>query len=262
MATEVKRLLAMGLAVGVLGLPARALFAQGEAEDEATDGEIVADEEAAAADAGDEENKLLKLVTLEEAFFRSLGTINRLQRYIAQETKKLEDAADDEAKAAIEKDIANRRAQLQNLSNAMDVIFGIGRRRTYEYNRVTSTVYLRVGTVEEAFTRAVQTRDALKDLIAKQQALKEAETDEVKKAEIDQQLTARIGQYRVVAAALQLIYGVTPQRNYFYNDKDSTLYLRISDNQLATLQEQLTKQQEERAAAAAAAEAAAGAGQE
>ena len=252
MKAEFKRLAAVCLWAAMLGLPAHALFGEGEA---AADAEGAGAETAAAEDADpkDIESKLLPLMTLEDAFLKAVRERNRLQRYILQESRKLEAATDDESKAEIRKNIGTARKAHQTRTVAMDVVFGIGRRRDYEYNQVTSTVYLRVGTVEEAFARAVQARDRLQEFVREQQAAKEAEADEEKKAEIQKSIDNAVRQYQLVAASLQLVFQVTPKRNYLYNPKNSTLYLKVTENEVEKLKEQAAKLQAEKAAKDAAA---------
>jgi DNA-binding transcriptional regulator GbsR (MarR family) len=240
---ELKKLLVVAVSVGMLGT---VTFAQ---EDPAKAGETAA--VAAEGDAADAEleNKLLKLTTLEQAFLKAVRTRNLLQRYIVQENDKLKEAEDEETKKELRKNIGAARKRLQTLAVAMDVIFGVGNRRQYEYDSVKSTVYLRVGTVEEAFARAVRTRELLRKYIAEQQAALEKEKDEAKKEETQKKIDTATRRYQTVAAALQLIYGVTPQRNYQYNPQNSTLYLRISESELEKLKAQLQKMQEEKDAA-------------
>jgi len=256
MTREARKLLTAVLGVVLLGMHVSVLFAQDDAKAkakadkpavEAKAAEVTADD--AAVDPKDIESKLLKLTTMEDAFLKSLRTVRLLRRFIVQENQKLQNTTDEAAKKQLTDSIQAARNRLQTLSNAMDVVFGIGRRRTYEYDSVKSTIYLRVGTVEEAFARSVRTRDALKRFIGQQATLKEAEQDEAKKKEIDNKIAIATRQWRTVAAALQLVYGVTPQRNYEYNPKNSTLYLKISENQLVQLRERLAKLQEEREAA-------------
>ena len=244
MRSKVNFLIITGLAAGLL---TSGLSLHGQDAEEPA---VPAAAEAVATEAGAEdaaiEDKLLKMTTLEDAFLKAARTRNLLQRYIIQERGKIEDASE-ETKAELKKNIASARKRLQTLSIAMDVVFGIGQRRTYEYNPVTSTVYLKVGTVEDAFARAVRTRDALQKFVREQsQALDEAD-EQAAKDEIQKKIDVATQQYRTVAAALQLVFGVTPQRNYLYNPKNSTLYLRISDQEVEKLKAQLNELQQERA---------------
>jgi len=243
----------MALGVGFLGLTAHALFGEKAGEDKAAaakkDVEIVAAEtDAESAVEKEVESKLLKLTTLEDAFLKAVRTRNALQRYVVQERNALPGLEEEEAKKAAQERIEAARKRLRALSIAMDVVFGVGQRRDYDYDPVKSTVYLKVGTVEDAFTRAIRTRDALRDFVVKNQALKEAEKDEEKKTEIEARLGNATRQYQTIVAALQLVYGVTPQRNYLYNPTNSTLYLRVSEAELEKLKADLQKLQDERAA--------------
>jgi len=96
-----------------------------------------------------EENKLVKLTTLEQAFLKANRDRQLLEVLILQETQKLEKAVKEEDKQAIRKTIGEARKRQHLLNTAMDVVFGVGRRRDYEYDTVKSTVYLRVGTVRK-----------------------------------------------------------------------------------------------------------------
>jgi len=202
------------------------------------------------ADPKDVKDKLIKLTTLEQAFGRADRDRKILAQQIVQEQAKLKAATTDADKEKINKDLDEAKKKFQTISIAMEIVFGIGNRRDYEYNDVKSTVYLRVGTVEECFARSVQIRDALKKFVIEQKALKDAEKDKAKQDEIEKKIENATKQYQVVAASLQVVFGVTTQRDYEYNPKNSTLYLKVSENELAKLKEQLTKLQEEQAAKA------------
>ncbi len=181
------------------------------------------------------QNKLLKITTLENAFKGALRKANLLQRLIAQEKKKLETETDEARLQEIRGNIGNARKQLHTLTTAMNVVFGVGNRREYVYNEVESTIFLKVGTVEEAFARAVATRDALAGFIIEKRKAAEAEKDEAAKKELEKRITVAVRQYQIVVAALQVIYQVTPKRNYEYNPQNSTLYLKISERELEEL---------------------------
>ena len=166
-----------------------------------------------------------------------------LARLVLQETNKLEGIEDEEKQAETRKNIGAARKALTEVSNAMEVVFGIGRRREYEYNQVTSTVYLKVGTVEEAFSRTIRTRDALLKFVGEQRALLEAEQDAEKKVEIENKIAVATRQYQMVAASLQVIFQVNQQRNYLYNPKNSTLYLRITEDELEKIKTALAERE-------------------
>lgn len=254
MKCEFKKLLAVVVGFGILSAPVRAADADAAAEAKVA----AAAEKAVESDATtqpeedpkDIQNKLLGLTTLENAFFKALRTQTLLRRFIIQENGKLEKTEDEAEKEEIRKQIAAARTRLQTIAIAMDVVFGIGRRREYEYNRVTSTIYLKVGTVEQAFARGVQTRNLLQKYVQDQTALKDAETDEAKLKEIDARILAGTKRWQTVSASLQLIFGVVPQRNYQYNPKNSVLYLKVSDNEVEKLKEQAAALQAEKDKAA------------
>ncbi|MBT3381426.1 MAG: hypothetical protein HN742_38170 [Lentisphaerae bacterium] len=252
MTSEIRKLLVLVAGAAILTAPA---FAWGQNDEAKKDDkvEIVEDAADAAAEEVDEkdiQNKLLKLTTLEDAFKKALRNNQLLQRYIVQENAKVEATEDEEAKQAARKNIGAAQKKLQTNNVAMNIVFGLGRRRTYQYDEVSSTIYLRVGTVEEAFARTVRTRDLLRNFVVQQKALLEAEKDEEKKAEIQAKVDNGTRQYGVVAAALQVIYGVNTQRSYEYNPKNATLYLKISENELDKIKVQISELQEKQKAAA------------
>ncbi len=202
------------------------------------------DEKAAA----DVENKLLRLTSLEEAFVKAARRRNGLASLVVQENQKLQAEKDEAKKAELQRGLDEARKQLQALSVAMEMIFGIGNRRDYEYNTVTSTVYLKVGTVEEAFVRAVKVRDALRNYVVQQKPVSEAEKDEAKKKELEAQIAQATRQYQLMAASLQLVFQVVPDRNYEFNPANSTLYLKVSDNEVAKLKAKIEEMQQKAAA--------------
>jgi len=209
------------------------------------------------ADEKDVQNKLLPLTDMETAFKKAWASRVALARQSVALEQQLKDAKDEEAKKEIRKNIGETRKNLQTMSVAMEVIFGVGRTRVYEYDEVKSTIYLKVGTAEEVFVRAIRARDAYGKMVTEQKAALEKETDAEKKKEMEKALEEATKRYQIVAAALQQVYGVTPKRAYSYNPKNSTLYLKVSENEMAKLKEQLEKLQEERKAKEAAAEGAA-----
>ncbi len=204
-------------------------------------------------DEKDVKNKLLPLTDMETAFKKTWSKRVTLARQVDELEKKLKETADEEQKKEIRKTIGEARKGLQTLGVAMDVIFGIGRTRSYEYDEVKSTIYLRVGTAEEAFVRAIKTRDAYAKLIVDQKAAIEKEADAEKKKELEKSVEELTKGYTIMVASLQQVYGVTPTREFSYNPKNSTLYLKVSDNEMAKLKEQVEKLQEERKAKDAAA---------
>ncbi|MBN2452518.1 MAG: hypothetical protein JXR77_19185 [Lentisphaeria bacterium] len=239
---RVRVILAVVLAVGIYGFAAVAQdAAPGAAPAMAAEGQEEADEK-------DLQNKLLPLTEMETAFKKALVTRNRLATFVQQQEQKLKEVESEDEKMQIRKDIGAARKRLQTLSVAMDVIFGIGGSRQYNYDEVTSTIYLRVGTAEEVFVRAIRARDLYTKFIAEQKAALDKETDEAKKKEIQGKVDEGTRRWQLVAASLQQIYGVTPKRDYSYNPKNSTLYLKVSENELEKLKAQLEKLQEERRA--------------
>lgn len=201
-----------------------------------------------AVDEKDVQNKLLPLTDMETAFKKAWATRVALARQAVALDQELKDAKDEEAKKEIRKKIGETRKNLQTMSVAMEVIFGVGRARAYEYDEVKNTIYLKVGTAEEVFVRAIRARDAYGKMVTDQKAALEKEADAEKKKELEKAVEEATKRYQIVAAALQQVYGVTPKRAYSYNPKNSTLYLKVSDNEMAKLKEQLEKLHEERKA--------------
>jgi len=201
------------------------------------------------------ESELLKLHTLEEAFLKAIRQRNLLHRFVLQEEQKLQaltETADEAAISEIRRNIGEARKQLNTLNIAMEVAFGIGNRRDYEYNTVTSTVYLKVGTVEEAFARTVRARDLLQAFVGEKQKELEATTAADAKQELEAQILNATRQYQLVQASLQQVFGVVQARNYLYNPQNATLYLRITAEEMENIKlqiEELQKQQLEAAAA-------------
>lgn len=203
-------------------------------------------EETKAVDAKDVQDKLVPLTDMETAFKRTWATRVNLARQVAALEQKLKDTADEEGKKEIRKNIGEARKNLQTISVAMEVIFGVGRTRAYEFDEVKSTIFLRVGTAEEVFVRAIKARDAYGKMVADQKAAIEKETDAEKKKDAEKTLEEATKRYQIVAASLQQVYGVTPKRAYSYNPKNSTLYLKVSENELEKIKAQIEKLQEER----------------
>ncbi|NOY82265.1 MAG: hypothetical protein GXP31_14800 [Kiritimatiellaeota bacterium] len=194
-------------------------------------------------------DKLLKWTTLESAFVQTQRKERRLLTFIVQQKRKLNGIKDDKQKQKVQQGIDKATKQLQALSAAMNVLFAAQPiARNYVYNPVNSNVYLQVGSLQRVFARAIRVRDRLAQFIGEQQALKEAEKDTKKKEDIDKKIQNATRQYRIVAAALQVVFGVVPQRSYQYDPKSSTLYLKVSDSEIAKLREQVKTLQDKRAA--------------
>ncbi len=199
---------------------------------------------------GQEENKLIKVTTLEEAFLRALQTRNVLAQNIMAKVQKLRSTEVDAEKETLRKEIEADNTNLQSIKIAMEVVFGIGNRREYEYDRVKSTIYLKVGTVEDAFARAVKTRETLREFVVAKTAEKEKAEDAETVQQLEKQIEQATRQYQLVVASLQIVFGVVPQRHYTYDPRNATLYLNVSDAEVEQLRakvEELRKQQEEAA---------------
>ncbi|MBR4902033.1 MAG: hypothetical protein IKZ46_13940 [Victivallales bacterium] len=189
------------------------------------------------------EDKLLPLITMEQAFAKALQTRNVLAQYINKENAKLENATTSE-KEEITKNVTAARQRLAEINTYMDVIYGLGGRRAYEYNRVTSEIYLRVGTVSEVFTRAIATRDALAKQITELKKAIEDETDADKKKNLEAAQTNAVNRYALVVNALYNIFQVHPARHYHFDAATRTLFLKTNDEEVKKLQEQLKEAKE------------------
>ncbi len=208
-------------------------------------GALFAEDAAPAADAKTED-KLLPLVTMEQAFARSLQRRHALVAAMQATSKKLEEAAEDD-KAAQLKTLTDLRKEFLKQTTYMDVIFGLAGERIYEYNPVTSTIYLKVGNVNETFGRAVKARDNLGAKIKELNEKIEAEQDAAKKEALEKEREPILKQYALIVNALFNIYQVHPERNYHFDVATRTLYLKTSDEEIAQLKtqlEELKKKQE------------------
>lgn len=218
----------------------------------AVSGVARAQEEAAAPAEGTvpaEEGKLVKVTTLEQAFVRALQTRQQLGNRVVALVNAMRQEQDAEKKETIKAEVEKANRALQGVKVAMEVIFGIGNRREYEY--VANTVYLKVGTVEETFARAVRTREALKQFIAQKTKEKEEAADAETVQKLEKEIEEATRRYQVVVASLQIVFGVVPQRNYTYNPQNATLYLNVTDAEVEELKakiEEIRKKQEEAAA--------------
>ena len=236
----------------ILGLAGSLAYGQDAAkpEEKKADGATapVAQEAEKPVDAKDVRNKLLPLTDMETAFKKAWATRVTLTRQVDELDKKLKQATTEEQKNVISKSLGEVRKNLQTLAIAMEVIFSTGLTRNYEYDEVKSTIFLRVGTAEEVFMRTVKARDLYGKVMTEQKTAMEKETDAGKKAEMEKTLVVLTKRYQLVAAALQQVYGVLPTREFIYNPKNSTLYLKVSENEVGSIKEQLAKLQEERKA--------------
>lgn len=196
-------------------------------------------EEAAAAEAN-LEDKLLPLVTMEQAFSKALQRRALLVRFIEQETAKLKESTGEEA-TTISKNLAQARKALGEATTYMDVIFGLGGNRSYEYDSVKSTIYLRVGTITEVFARAIQARDTYAKRIVELKEIIEKEGDETRKATLQKEHDALAQRWALVVNALYNIYQVHPKRNYQFNPTNLTLYLKTNDVEIQKLQTEIEK---------------------
>jgi len=198
-----------------------------------------------AEEAANLEDKLLPLVTMEQAFAKALQRRGLLVRFIEQENAKLKETEDEEEVQKIAQGLAQARNALAELTTYMDVIFGLGGNRSYEYDNVKSTIYLRVGTVTEVFARAVQARDSYAQRVLELKELIDKEEDETRKATLQREHDAAAQRWALLVNALYSIYQVHPKRNYQFNPENLTLYLKTSDEEIQKLNAEIEKLREE-----------------
>ena len=201
-------------------------------------GMVIADEAPKAEANAPAEDKLITLTTMERAFVKAINTRNQYINYIRTENAKKANATE-EQKKQIDENIKTVAQNYAVLNGYLDVIFGIDNRREYEYNPVTSTIYLKVGNVKEAFMRTIQKRDAF---AAKANELAEAiekENDEAKKAELKKQHDLYVAAHAQVVNALFAVYQIHPKRNYQFDADKGILYLKSNAAEVEKLQKML-----------------------
>lgn len=187
--------------------------------------------------------KLVPLMTMEQAFAKALQTRHALAQLIVTENEKaakLEGAQKEE----LEKKIQEARQKLNALTTYMDAIYGLAGKRTYEYNHVTSEIYLRVGTVTEVFTRALAVRDELAKQITATKAAIEKEQDAAKKAKMETVQKNLEQRHTLIANALFAIFQIHPARKYQFDAQHQQLYVIVSEEEAAKIEEQAKKNAE------------------
>jgi len=213
-----------------------AIFASGAIAAEAV--KPAKNAKAAQPEAKSEAAPLITLTTVEKAFARTLNNRDQLVRYIVAENQKLAKATDAEKKQITE-NVTKARASLNLIIRSMDIIFGIDANRVYEYNPTNGTIYLKVGTVNETFTRALQRRTILANrIVAIQNALKN-EKDEAKKAALQRNLQANTQAFNQLVDALFVVYQIHPKRQYRVDASNGTIYLISTPEEVAKIQKQL-----------------------
>ena len=206
-------------------------------------GMVIADEAPKAEANTPAEDKLITLTTMERAFVKAINTRNQYINYIRTENAKKANATE-EQKKQIDENIKTVAQNYAVLNGYLDVIFGIDNRREYEYNPVTSTIYLKVGNVKEAFIRTIQKRDAF---AAKANELAEAiekENDETKKAELKKQHDLYVAAHAQVVNALFAVYQIHPKRNYQFDADKGILYIKSNAAEVEKLQKMLEEKKQ------------------
>ena len=203
-------------------------------------GLAIADEppKAEADDAAPAEDKLITLTTMERAFVKAINTRNQYINYIRTESAKKEKASDED-KAKIDENLKTVAQNYAVLNGYLDIIFGIDNRREYEYNPVTSTIYLKVGNVRDAFIRTIQKRDAYHAKIKELNTALENEKDEAKKAELQKQHDLFVAAHAQVVNALFAVYQIHPKRNYQFDANKGILYLKSNAEEVEKIQKKI-----------------------
>jgi len=200
-----------------------------------------------AAAAAQDDTRLISLGSMEQAFAKALNKRTLLANYIVTESAKLGKVSEQDKKV-LEGNLANARQQLSVLNLYMDVVFGIGNRREYEYDNVKSTIYLKVGTVKETFARAVNRKSAIAAKVAQLEEAIKNETDKDKAAALKAQQDNYKRAYSIIENALFVIYQIHPKRQYTYDQNSGMLYLKSNAEEINKLQEEINKSNAAKAA--------------
>jgi len=239
MKSTLKKLLTLTVGLGVIGTANYSFAANGDDVNNV-----------AATTTKEPENKLVKLSSLEQSYRKAERNIKILNTRIITYSNALKKIKKEEDKDKVTAQIKKDREMLKNYAIAMNIVFGLGNQRQYVYDPVKSTVYLRVGTVEETFARTINLRDAYKKFVLEQKKLKEDATKTAEELKtIENNIKIGTKRYQNIAASLQIIFNVAPQRNYLYNPKNSSLYLKITETELTKLKTDIKALQEKREAA-------------
>ena len=206
-------------------------------------GMIFADEAPKAEATTPAEDKLITLTTMENAFVKAINTRNQYINYMRTENAKKEGATE-EQKKQIDENIKTVAQNYAVLNGYLDVIFGIDNRREYEYNPVTSTIYLKVGNVKEAFIRTIQKRDAFAAKVKELTEAIEKENDEAKKAELKKQHDLYAAAHAQVVNALFAVYQIHPKRNYQFDADKGILYLKSNAAEVEKLQQMIEEKKQ------------------
>jgi hypothetical protein len=187
----------------------------------------------------DPENQLLKLDSLEDSYKRCIQRRQSLALSGIGLQRKLEETKDKDEKKKINEQISKIQQELETLNIAMNVVFSPIQPHQYEYNPVKSEIYLKVGNLEQVFIRGVQFREAVFAAIQEQQKKLDDKKNKDKKKELEKVLENLKRQYQTIVASLQIVFDVVPQRNYIYNPNDSSLYLKVTDDEASKIQRKI-----------------------
>ena len=207
--------------------------------------------------ANESADQLVRVCGVEDAYREALRNRSLLHGLIVRAEKELEKGQGDPEKLAeLRAQLVRGRKQYGDLKAALDLVFGLGERREYEYDPVKSTIYLRVGTVEEVLTKAIRSRDALAKHLGELRTRLQNEKDAALRAEIEKAVGRITAQHSAYVRALGMIYGIRPERKYVYNSKDAVIYIAVSKTELETIESQRKELRSKQAAETASEDAA------
>ncbi|MCK5802745.1 MAG: hypothetical protein KAI66_07930 [Lentisphaeria bacterium] len=186
-------------------------------------------------------DQLVRARGVEEAYQEAVKNRDLLRRLILRAEKELEKAGNTKELAELRAQLVRGRKQYADLKDALDLVFGLGERRDYEYDPVKSTIYLRVGTIAEVFTNALRSRDVLAMRLAGLQARLESEKDATVRVEMQRAVESVATRHDAYVRALGMIYGLRTGRDYVYNSRDATIYIKMSKTELEAIRSQRKK---------------------
>ncbi len=185
------------------------------------------------------ENKLIRLESLENSFLDCLRKRQSLAASGLDLQNQLKDIKDKKKEKELKDQLEQVQKNLDSLNLAMSVIFSPSQPYQYEYNPVKSEVFLKVGNLEQVFLRSIQLKEFFLEAVRKKEKALDEEKSKNKKKELQNELDNLKRQHQAVVASLQIVFNVVPQRNYTYNPKDSTLYLKVTEEEAAKIQKKI-----------------------
>lgn len=185
----------------------------------------------------EKENKLVRLESLEDSFLNCLRKRQTLAITGLNLQNQLKDIKKKKGKKDLKEQLEKVQQELGGLNLAMNVIFNPLQPFQYEYNPVKSEVFLKIGNLEQIFIKSIQLKEAIVEGIGEQEKSLADKKNKSKKEEIEKGIENLKQQYQIMVASLQIVFNVVPERNYMYNPKDSTLYLKVTEKEASRIQE-------------------------